>query len=171
MFDKYYTLFYSLKFKEFLLEKWYRRDVLIDSFITAFITLMSAACVAVWSIWQQLPWLWSILILTAQCLQLIRPQLPYGRRITAFQYMIPDMRSLNAEAEIIWFETNLSNGDFSTAYFKLRREYEKLESRYISTFILPHSGRLEKKAQSDTESYIRYTLKGGEAYENPEKIT
>ncbi len=89
--DAFWGTLHDIKFKEFYLENYSAYAGKIDTFFSILTGLTSAASIAGWGIWQQFSWIWITLLAASQVAQVIRPLLPYSRRLTALKYLIPEM--------------------------------------------------------------------------------
>lgn len=98
-------------------------------------------------IWQQFPVLWSIFIMVAQVVQLLRPLFPYAKRIAAFHYFIPALRRLTWDIEMAWYRLELEGHDAVDTLALIdsfRKRYLDLDLQYLGAERLPDLQRIEK---------------------------
>lgn len=151
--DQFWTLFYRIKFSSFYLPMYQRRIQIINNILDALSLLTSAASIAAWNIWESFPLIWSILLASAQVSQLIKPLLPYSKRLQALKFIIPELRDLADEMTSAWNHLSpLPDSDFSNDLESFQRRYTEIESKYLGSDSTPYIHRLGMRAMDDLEN-------------------
>ena len=160
--DIFWALLYDCKYKEFYLEYYNSHAARIDRILAGITSLATAGSVAAWGIWQQFPVLWSIFIMVAQVVQLLRPLFPYAKRIAAFHYFIPALRRLTWDIEISWYRLELEGHDAVDTLALIdsfRQRYLDLDLQYLGAERLPDLQRIEKRAAAAADNHMNLYLR------------
>ena len=152
----FWGVVHKCKFQEFYLEKYLQHITRIDSCLAGFTSLVSAASIAGWSVWKEFPQFWSALLMLSQIVLVVRPLLPYSRRLSALKFLVPEVRSLAREAEIAWMD---ADGNESVDYLPKIDSFSgrllAIESKYLGSDVLPRIKRLSNQAEEETANHFR----------------
>ena len=78
--EKYWEDMTQLKFKVYYFESYFHETSLIDKCLSGFLSITASAGIGGWVIWEELKFVWAIVIAVAQILNVIKGQLPYTVR-------------------------------------------------------------------------------------------
>ncbi len=76
----YWNLFYDLNVYFHYLQIYQERDQAVIRYIGIFTAVTSSSSIAAWAIWQNVSWLWAIIIALSQVLNVVVSFLPYRQR-------------------------------------------------------------------------------------------
>ena len=155
--DRLWCLLETLKYKEYYIDEYNHRASVIETVISLITMATSLSSIAAWSIWTEYPGIWSIIIMISQIIQLVQPKLPYSRRMTGIRFLLPHLRDLIHDAELLWLEFEKSDSPdlkFDKMIVEYRRKCYSLEETYLGEDMLPSIKKLDKNASSKTTSYF-----------------
>ncbi|MBO7670748.1 MAG: hypothetical protein J6S60_09190 [Oscillospiraceae bacterium] len=165
--DAFWSTLHDLNFKKLYLEKYHSHATRIDAVISAVAALASAGSISAWTIWQKLPLIWGIILMIVQVLQIVRPFLPYSRRLAALKYFIPEIRHLVLDVETEWYRAELSDSpDYITVLHTFRKRYISLECEYLGSDPLPDIKHLRSAAEKDALNHLRLFFGASEGDES-----
>ena len=162
----FYSVINDIKFKEQYMERYKIHAERIEGGLSIFCALASAGSIFAWTRWtNQYIW-WSLILLAAQIVQIVKTYLPYSRRLDALKYLIPEMHLLVIAVENKWFELeSLEDADYTPFIREYRTKYADLDSKYLGPDPLPDIKRLRNKAASATDNHLKLYIgivEGGE---------
>jgi hypothetical protein len=135
---KYYFQFYKTN------------AALIDRIISIIIAVISSASVASWLIWQRWTFVWAAIIALSNLLTILKPYLPYEKRVSAVNYMLPELKIIINDVEhyynIIVTE-NVSDSDINNHIKTFRQKYTELENKFIDIAIFPDNPHIAAQAE------------------------
>ena len=126
----------------------------VISFILAF---ASASSVAVWAIWDSVPWLWFGIIGFSQMLHVARPYLPYIKHERDFVEMGLEFELLYMKYEKLWYEYDegaLEKAQAEKLFYQLREKEIEIESNHKSMHC-PEIKWLSDKAHKKMTSALK----------------
>jgi len=165
------TYCYYIKSKYYF-QIYRKRANTIEKTMSIILALISSASVASWAIWNQWAVAWAVIIGGSTLLNIIKSQLPYEKRISAMDYMLPKLINLISEMEnyynslVIKEEKSITKAQIN---YDLK-EFEKTYNDLRNTFALknipePWSKKISDKAEKLAEeeinrkyNYIRYNF-------------
>lgn len=128
-----------------------------DLAISIVLTVASLSCVATWAIWQQLPWLWGVIISVSQITSAVRHFLPFSARITSTGLMLPELRELLDDLDASWIDIESGVVD-NSGVRELIAEYSKrmteIERKYECGADYPVNRFCQKRADRDKAIYF-----------------
>lgn len=170
--DAFWSVLHDCKFKEIYLEKYYTHASRIDAALSIITACISAASISAWAIWKVVPIVWSILLMVAQAIQVIRPYLPYSRRLAALKHFIPEIRHLVLEIEIFWYKSDAEDDpQYLEPLREFRKRYIDMECKYLGSDPLPSIKRLHRKADDETARHLQLFFGASEGDETSAKET
>ncbi|MBU0996628.1 MAG: hypothetical protein KKE16_01120 [Firmicutes bacterium] len=152
------TIFHSKFYIEYieLLMKRYSR---ITRWMNIFAAFVASSSVAAWTIWSQLSLLWTILIVAAEALHIIRSYLPFDTRIKVIKELSHELSILDLNFERNWKDVSIekkSDDEVNSMIFDFRIERERIMFKYIQEDVLPDVNRLINKATKHIEKELNY---------------
>ena len=161
--DKYWAMYTDLKFKERYYCRYQTHVKRLNGALNGFCIIISASSIAGWSIWNQFPLLWGLLLAMAQIIQAIKSLLPFSRQEIALRFLIPELRKLVNDIDHEWDsvtrldETEKQACDMiSDKVCQRYHELYTLEHKYIGDTYFPISKHCEKAAAKDYERYFSH---------------
>lgn len=137
-----------------------------NNIVTGICLLTSAASIATWYIWKQVPALWAILIAGAQIVSVLKPLFPFSERLSAGRYIYQDVKKLVIEAESMWGSdgSDITDNKFRQYLSSFEKRYSDTEDRFSTPDLFPKKKALHDKAQQDAIKYFesRYHTKAKE---------
>ena len=123
-----------------------------DRILSIIIAIISSASVASWLIWKDLTILWAIIIGASNILTILKPYLPYEKRVSAVSYMLPELKVLINEVEYFYNIINsgkndIDDNEISDCIRSFKQAYTSLENRFIDNAIFSDNPKIAKKAE------------------------
>lgn len=160
--DRYWAMFCDLKYKERYYWHYQIRARRINGLINGICLLTTSASVANWFIWQHIPIVWSLLIISAQAIQVLKPLFPFSKQIDSLKFLIPAIDKLIIDVDYSWNQTHQQDEkQISKLIKKYESQYIDLNNQFINEVYFPVIKNCEDKAQTDTINffYQRYHVK------------
>lgn len=136
-----------------LILKYYQK---FDLLVNLFLVIVTTSSVAAWTIWNEFPLLWGLIIAVSQILTISKPYFLFPKYIKVFHEKNILWQQLSLDLEELWHKTNNSIIDESAAselYFKLRKKslvFDKVPDDIIFFDF--------KKFQDDAERQCNYYI-------------
>ena len=149
--DKYWAMYTDLKFKERYYCRYQTHVKRLNGALNGFCIIISASSIAGWSIWNQFPLLWGLLLATAQIIQAIKSLLPFSR-----QEIVND---IDHEWDSVTRLDETEKQAYDMISDKVCQRYHELytlEHKYIGDTYFPISKHCEKAAAKDYERYFSH---------------
>jgi len=144
-----------MKYKESYWDKYLERSQRIQDWLTRICAIFSAGSIVSWSIWPQIPLVWSFIVIIVQAIQVILPKLHYQSHISALKYMIPSLKDLVYKMECVWRRIDgLSAEEINKLMDNYWQDYYKLYNQYIGATYCPNNGKCDKKAETARACYF-----------------
>lgn len=164
--ERFWSTITAIKFKQLYYDKYRDLSRRADFILSGICLIVSSGAIAAWGIWQKYPALWSVLIAIAQVIQVLRPLFPYGKQISALDWLIPDLAKLASDAEHEWLTIHETPSD---RIVELIKQYDSrvvaLESRFTSGIYFPERKEARVYAESENNAFFAYRYgytEGGE---------
>jgi hypothetical protein len=147
-------LLLEMEYHVLYMEKYIAHATNINNLVIASGLLVSGTGIAGWALWQQFPWAWSIIIGLGQVLQIIKPFLPYTKRIDVLSEMYFDVKDIETDMEKAWQanERLKEKADWSKVS-EFKERYEAIQRRRNVVYI-PTINHLDKTAAKKSRMYI-----------------
>lgn len=124
--------------------------------IEVIIVVTSSGAVGGWLVWQHIPYLWAVLIGSAQLLKIVKPYVPFLKDQSLLETTQLFYEELHLSYQEQWFERSETNSDAinSSAYFSLqKRELKHLDK--IKHLKIPEFNKLTQKTEALWNQYIQ----------------
>lgn len=163
--EKYWRELDQLKVHVFYLESYLERTVLIDRYINMFLAIASSGSIAGWVIWNELSFVWGVIIAISQAINAVKPYLPYAKRLKSLQGITNDLESLFLTMEDNWFkvsEGSLTEEQIHKLHMRCKEKRRQIIQKYLGATPLPENIKLMNQAKIYTQSYFNnfYNLGG-----------
>ncbi len=123
-------------------------------YLESFLAVISSSSVAAWAVWNRLPLLWAVLIAASQVAAAVKQYLPYSKRITALNELLPRLDTVINRIERDWFlvdKGSLTDAQINELIFSYKKECTDLANKYLIGVYFPAREDLGKAAQGKTE--------------------
>jgi len=128
-----------------------------DGRINIFMALTSSSSIGAWVLWQKLAWLWAFFIATSQVVTVIKPYLPFKKRLTYLKKLNDELERLSLDVEKDWY--TISNGELTEreihakiSDFKSKKVH--IEQEFLRDIVLPERKDAVKEAREKNEIYF-----------------
>ena len=121
-----------------------------DRLLSVIIAIISSASVASWLIWQRWTFVWAAIIAISNILAILKPYLPYEKRVSSISYMLPELKTLINDVEHYYnfiVNENVSDGDINNYIRIFKQQYTELENKFIDSAIFPDNSSILSKAE------------------------
>jgi|InofroStandDraft_1065614.scaffolds.fasta_scaffold09945_5 hypothetical protein len=126
--DKYFSMYQTLKFKEFYYTVHEENATKKMSYYSFTMFAISIISVLAWSISLCLPAIWAILIASAQFAQAIKDYFPWQKQIIATNFLVPELKNLSSDVEAFWLQIDIKQYDNDT----IQKQITTFEKRYVA---------------------------------------
>lgn len=109
--EKYWKYMVQIKAWIFYLDLYAEDSYKWDKRINVLGAIASSTSIAAWAIWQQLSFVWSVIIAISQVLTAIKGFLPYSKRLKILVPFMEDLKFLYNKIEYNWF--NVASGELT----------------------------------------------------------
>ena len=163
--DRFWCLLEQIRYDEDYYQHYRRHAQIIDNCFSGVSLFATGGGIAAWSLWSCVPWLWGIIIGIAQVAQIVRPMLPYSKRLAALKYLIPDIRKLFASIDQEWSRLQMSDDlEYKAAHDDFAARFIDLKSKYLGDDSIPIIKKIETRAWAECKHYLEINfLQGGSA--------
>ncbi len=119
---------------------------------------MSSTSIAAWAIWQQLSFLWSIIIAISQVLNAVKVFLPYNKRLKVIASFMEDLKFLYNKMEYNWLKVSggeLTEEEINDLLYTFKNEYTSIENKNLKEEILLDNENFKREADKKTDIYFQ----------------
>jgi len=144
------------KFKSEYLSLASKRAYIWGNFYSFFLAISSAGCVAAWSIWENYPIIWALIVALSQVLILAKPYLPFIKNDRELLEMSYKYDSLYIHYEKLWFKNekpDSSETEVESTFYKLRDSEVNFSKQFKQVYCPDFSG-LSKKVSEQTTAQL-----------------
>lgn len=171
--NRYWDKMSQFKFEILLYNEHLSRYISINRAIIIILAVFSSGAVASWAIWNDIGFVWALLIALSQVLSIINEFLPYKKRIEEIPQLTHKLTIIYNEMEKDWFMVEsgeLDNESINKLLYNYIEKWNIAQSDFFNTDTLPNSKLINNKAGKLKEEYFKCFFEGGEEDE-PETIT
>lgn len=126
--------------------------------INLLIVLASSSSVGAWAIWQDIPIVWSLIIVASQVATLVKPYFPYSKYIRELNIKCASMETVVMELEFLYAkhedavakETKSLEKDF----IALKRQRAKI-LEFSDDLLFSASKKIKAKADQELKTYLK----------------
>jgi hypothetical protein len=125
--------------------------------LNMFLAVATSGSIAAWAVWSKFPLLWAGIIAVSQVISVIKPYLPYERRINEINKLNIQLTSLYNEIEAKWYyfaNGLLSDEEMNNVYYEYNKRWIENETQYFSNDSLPVNESFIETANELCELYF-----------------
>lgn len=155
--EKYWRYMVQVKARLFYLDMYEENSYKLDKYINMISAIAASSSIGAWVIWQQLSFLWSIIIAISQVINAIKIFLPYSTRRKVTISFLGDLKLLYNKIEYNWFKVSdgeLTEEEINEMIFTFKDEYTNIENKNLKEETLPENERFVKIAAQKTDQYF-----------------
>lgn len=155
--EKYWRYMVQVKARLFYLDMYEENSYKLDKYINMISAIAASSSIGAWVIWQQLSFLWSIIIAISQVINAIKIFLPYSTRRKVTISFLGDLKLLYNKIEYNWFKVSdgeLTEEEINEMIFNFKDEYTNIENKNLKEETLPENERFVKIAAQKTDQYF-----------------
>lgn len=157
--NQYWKEMYKLKFHTTYIDVYKEKTEKIDRNINIFLAATSSSCICGWAIWNDLSFIWSIIIALSQLITAVKMFLPYKNRLKKLSPLLNELEDLCIKAESVWY--NVSEGEMTQKEIhdlriKLKKNKSDILQKYLGKNSLSHNKKYIKIASQLTKEHIEY---------------
>jgi hypothetical protein len=155
--EKYWAFYTRTKFELFYFNEYLNNSYQWLRSLEAFLAAASCGSIAAWAVWDEIPYVWGVIIAVSQVVTAVKQYLPYGKRIQALNNLLPRLDMLVNRIDHEWL--HVDKGEFTDdkindIIFTFRRECADLSNEYLNGVYFPERENLRKAAQVKAESFF-----------------
>lgn len=130
--------------------KWDRR-------VNILLAVTSSSSIAAWAIWNKFSFVWAFLIAVSQVVSVIKPYLPFSKRLELINPLLDDLQLLFNKVDYCWYR--VSNGDMTEneindSLFEFRNQYSQIEVKHLKSNTLLENKEIKKLADQKAEDFF-----------------
>lgn len=155
--EKYWKYMVQIKHWILYLDLYAEDSYKWDKRINIFGAIASSTSIAAWTIWQQLSYLWSVIIAVSQVLTAIKGFMPYNRRLKILVPFMEDLKFLYNKIEYSWFKVasgDLTEEEMNELLYSFKNEYTNIENKNLKEETLLENDKFKKIADKKTDYYF-----------------
>lgn len=155
--EKYWKYMVQIKAWIFYLDLYAEASYKWDKWINILGAIASSTSIAAWAIWQQLSFVWSIIIAVSQILTAIKGYLPYNKRLKSLVPLIEDLKFLYNKIEYSWLKVasgELTEEEINDILYKFKNEFTNIENKNLKEETLLENKKFMKIADEKTDLYF-----------------
>lgn len=155
--EKYWKYMVQIKAWIFYLDVYAEDSYKWDKRINVLGAIASSTSIAAWAIWQQLSFLWSVIIAISQVLTAIKSFLPYSKRLKVLVPFMEDLKFLYNKVEYNWFKIasgELTEEEINELLYTFKNEFTNIENKNLKEETLLENEDFKKIADKKTDLYF-----------------
>jgi len=125
--------------------------------LNIFLAIASSGSIALWAVWDVLPFLWAAIIALSQLINAIKPYIPYFKYIKELNKKTFQMDILSVDLEKLWYEYQNELIDEQLAsqrYFDLRKQTVEVNS-FSDETVVEITDAIKSKANESMKIYLK----------------
>lgn len=157
MIDTYWKKMTQFKFSLFYLQLYLGNSVKLNRIINISVTITSSAAIAAWAAWQNLAFIWGLIIVASQVVFSINQFLPYQKRIEDISGLLSKWNGLYINVESDWFRVSngkLSEDEINDLCYDYIRKWDRIDNEFFVGDTLPQKARLIHTAEEMKNQYF-----------------
>ena len=155
MYSQFAHFFETLTYQRIYAQHYQTRAKHINTWITGTSTISTAGSIAGWSLWDTYPSIWACVIAASQIVQVIKPLMPFSKRIVSLSGYIHEANNFAYEVESRW--NRFMSGDPITAeeLCFMKTKLEALENKFFSGDEIPSIKSISQRTADETALYLQ----------------
>ncbi len=145
------------KFSIYYLEEYMLHCVKCNRTIKIILAITSAASIAAWTKWQNLDFIWGLIIALSQVLSVINDILPYKKRILEISNLQAELSTIYYDVEKNWLKVangKLTEKEINTMCYKFVNKWNETNNKYFKNDSLPQKSKYIKEAEIKKDRYF-----------------
>jgi hypothetical protein len=157
--DQIWTSLVNSKYKEIYIGHKIIELKKLERNINIFLILATSGTIASWVMWDNLKWLWALIIVAAQIVSIIKPYFPFSDNVKELKKFNFLYKKLNLKYEKLWskIDSGIVTEEESNEHYYQLREEENEFSDLSDEIIISNSKNIENKSNKDLKRYINDT--------------
>ncbi len=155
--EKYWKYMVQIKAWIFYLDLYGEDSYKWEKRINVFSAIAASTSIAAWAIWQQLSFVWSLIIAMSQVLNAIKEFMPYSKRLKAIVPFMEDLKFLYNKMEYIWFKVasgEMTEEEINETLYEFKNECTNIENKHLKDETLLENEKFKKEADKKTDDYF-----------------
>ncbi|HSX32559.1 MAG TPA: hypothetical protein VLF43_04810 [Candidatus Saccharimonadales bacterium] len=157
---KYWSLFYDLSVYFNYLQIYQERDQAVIRYIAIALAITSSSSIAAWAIWQEVSWLWAIIIAASQVLNVSAGFLPYKQREKTLRTVLPQMQKLLLDCEDEYelvVSGELTDHQIHEKTMEFKRQFSDVSNQMYACGLPQKKNYLKEAEARARQALIAYT--------------
>ncbi len=158
---KYWEDLVQLRFQLFYLEEYLSQSYRYDSWINIIMAIASSSSIAAWVIWNELKFLWSLIIATSQVINAVKVYLPFNKRTKYINLLYSQLTELFYEYDYNWLKVSggeITEEEINDMIFEMRKKKQKIHDEHLLNNNLPQKKKLKEIADTRLKQYFEIYL-------------
>ena len=155
---RYWHEMVQVKFSVYYVDQYYGNSVKIDRRLNMFLAIVACGSIAGWAIWNKFALIWACIVALSQVINVLKPYLPYSKRVELLQKYYIDSSLLYAKMEYDWLNVangSLTENEINDVLFKYVSEEITFPGKYLVDDYLTKNDRCKEKADELTNEYFK----------------
>lgn len=156
--ERYWNFMLEMKAHSNYVVAYHAKVEKVDRMISGFLAFSSASSITGWVIWKDFSFVWAAIVASSQCLNVLRPYLPYRPRISPLRTLSYSFEELCLKTEARWHEIErgqLTEAEIDEILTGLKAEKSKRWKTIIGDLSLANDSKLAANADRQTEVYFK----------------
>ena len=154
--NRIWNLLAEVKFQSLYTYDCYKRSDRYSRYCSLLIAISSAGSIAAWSVWENVPYAWGVLVAGAQILNIALPYFPFLKEGKNFIDMHHELEILYLQVDKLWYcyeKGNMREALAEDEYFKIKDQLVKIPQNHKST-CCPEIKSWMKKINAETDNHM-----------------
>lgn len=157
MIDTYWKKMTQYKFSLFYLQLYLGESVRINRILNISTTITASAAIAAWAAWQNLAFIWGLIIVVSQVVCSINQFLPYQKRIADITGLLSQLNGLYICVENDWYKVSngkLTEDEINDLCYEYVRKWDGIDDMFFVGDTLPQKDKLIQIAEEKKNNYF-----------------
>lgn len=155
--EKYWKYMVQIKAWTFYLDLYIEHSYKWNKRINIFSAIVSSTSIAAWAIWQQLSFIWSILIAISQVLSAVKIYLPFNSRLKTLTPFMEELKFLYNKMEYNWYivaSGDMTEEEINKLLFEFKEQFTSIENKNLKEDTLLERNDFRETADRKTDRYF-----------------
>lgn len=156
--EKYWNYMVQTKASILYLDIYAEKSYKYDRNINICSAIASSWSIGAWAVWEELSFLWGMIIAISQVITAIKEFFPFERRLKLLKPFIEDMKMIYIRMEHDWFrvaEGELTEREINELLFLYKKDVTAIESKYSKEEILVENPEYLEEADNRCDIYFK----------------
>lgn len=158
---QYWSRMTQYKFDLCYYDSYFARCVKIDRFLKIGLAVASSSAIAAWTAWQNLSFLWGLIIVVSQVVSSLNEFLPYKKRIEDLSKLVNGLTPIYNDMEEEWLYVangSLTEDQINDRCYKFIRKWDQITRNTFLGDSMPDIKKCRDKAEKMKDDYFRNTF-------------